>query len=104
LRHYAATQNWGPDDYQVFVFFNPDWGQLHFILVGNAFAVKDGENPWFSVHRFLEHELKDAPDLWEALHWTVQTFDQVKERGRFAIPNVYEDINDVIAAVPASWQ
>src|SRR5207245_1000436 len=81
LRHYATTQKWGPDDYQVFVHYTPDWGQLYFILVGRAFAVKDGENPWFSVRHFLEHELKDVPDLWEALHWTVQTFDQVKARG-----------------------
>jgi hypothetical protein len=102
FRHFASTRHWGPEDYQVFVRLNLDWGAIHLILVARAFPATDGENPWLTVHQFLEHEFKDDRPLFESLHFVVRTYDQVEEGGTNGIPHSYEDLNDLVVARPDS--
>jgi hypothetical protein len=92
FRRYALTQHWGPDDYQVFVRLNLDWGAIHLILVAKEFRSPDGGDPWASVDRFLEDDLKDDRALYESLRLVLHTYDQVKEGGLYGIPRSYEDI------------
>jgi hypothetical protein len=97
FRRYASTQHWGPDDYQVFVRPNLDWGAIHLILVAKGFSGDHAGDPWLAVRQFLEKELKDDPSLFETLHLVVRTYDQVKEGGTYRIPSSYEDINDLLS-------
>ena len=100
FEHYATTQHWRPDDYQVFVRLNLDWGAIHLILVAKAFPAANGEDPWLAVRQFLEQELKDDRALFEALHVVLETFDQVKEGGLDRIPRSYEDIRYLLHSAP----
>lgn len=102
FQKYTSTLNWSPSDYQLFVRFNEEWGQIHLILVAKAFPQKKPEDQWLSVKEFLRKEFKDDPALRDALHLVLLTFDQVAEGGLYSIGPDFEDINDLLTSRPAA--
>jgi hypothetical protein len=97
FHRYAESQGWTKDDYQVWVEPNPEWGRLHVILVARAFPGRFIEDHWLSVIDFLDKDLKDEPELLEALNLTLRTFDQVKEGGIYSLSPNYFNVDDLVA-------
>jgi hypothetical protein len=91
FQRYARSKYWGPEDYRIYVRPNWDWGRINVILA--ARRLPDGpQDPWSSIRSFLERDLKDAPDLFNALGFTVSTFEQIQRGGLHGIPENYEEL------------
>jgi len=102
LRRYATAQGWQPGEYLIFISANEGWGYINIILVAKAIPGKDYFRRWESVINFLEKELKHDRPLFEALGLVLRTFDQVAEGGLYAIPDSYEEAEELFPGLSAS--
>jgi len=98
LQRYAAAQGWRPGEYRIYFRPNEEWGYIKIILVAKGFPGKDEFEQWESVINLLEKELKDDRPLFEALGLNLRTFDQVAEGGIYAIPDSYEEVEDLLGS------
>ncbi len=102
FRDFAASQGWGPDDYRLLFSVNEDWGQVQVIFVAAAFPGSDEDERWMKVYEFVEKNLKDEPSLWNALHFTLRTFDQLAEGGLYSIAPGFVDVEDILVGGPSA--
>jgi hypothetical protein len=100
FRRYAESAHWSPGDYRIFVRPNWDWGRINFILAARSFP-DSSQGPWFSVRSFLEKDLKDAPELFNAIGLTVSTFEQIQRGGLHGISEDYEELAQPPGSAPA---
>lgn len=95
LRDYAGSQDWGPDDYRIFVEPVEEWGRIHIMLVVKAFPRKLMEDSWATVVDYLETRLADDPALFDSINLSLHTFDQVKRGGLSSIGPGYIDADQL---------
>ena len=101
FQRYAESVHWAPGDYRIFVRPNWDWGRINVILAARKFP--DGpQDPWFTIRSFLERDLKDAPELMNAIGLTVSTFEQIQRGGLHGIPEDYEELTQPAASGPGA--
>ena len=100
FRQYACGLGWTHDDYQLWIYAVPEWGQIHTILVARESPPgNDSFEWWKSVLDSLEASLGDDPDLLDSIGLVVQTFDRVKQGGLGAIPSSYLDADELVRAI-----
>jgi hypothetical protein len=97
FREYAATQGWSPQDYQIFIRINPDWGQVHVLFVAKTFPDPDTNRQWMNMMKGIEGPLPDIMENLASLDLTLRTFDQVNEGGIYSIGTQFVDIDEVLA-------
>lgn len=102
VRSFAARHGWGPGDYRAYVQVNETWGYIHLLLAAKAFPGKTPEEQWLAVLDHLDAELKDDRLLFDALHLTLRTFDQIAEGGLYAVGEQFVPIGELVAPAPAA--
>jgi len=95
FHRYAKSQGWQKEDYRVYYETNPDWGRIHVVLGARRFPRETTEENWLSVIDFIDEDLKDSPELLDAISLTLRTFDQLEGRGLYALNPSYVDSEDV---------
>lgn len=93
LMAYAQKHGWGHQDYEVWMRPNLEWGRIHVVLVARAFQGRDRFESYSEVREFLEHELKDDPELVDAIGLVLKDPQQAAEGGIFGIGPDYELVN-----------
>src|SRR5437773_1576282 len=85
FREYASARGWGPEDYRLYVWPNPDWFALHFLLVVRDYPHGNYDAAYDEILDFLESRLKDNPELFRMVGLSLLTFAEVEQRGEAAI-------------------
>jgi hypothetical protein len=92
---YAATQGWGPGDYEIYVRPNLDWNAIHAVLAARAFPSSDYHQNYDAIHDFVKERLKDEPFLRDALGFALVTIDDLDNTGLGGIRSKYLTAEDL---------
>jgi hypothetical protein len=98
---YARWRGLNTGEYRIFVNPHLEWGQCHVIFAMADIPDRIG-NPWFDIMYFLDGVYQEDPGLLDLLSFTVSTFAQIQAGGYHALPEIYEDINDILIQDPAA--
>jgi hypothetical protein len=94
LLKFAGDRNWNPNDFHVFFRLNLDADRFHMIFVGPDFDRKDYFEAFKLVWRSLYDQLGDGSnrtDLLSSLSLSLLGTNQMRLRGKFAIPPDYQE-------------
>jgi hypothetical protein len=96
IQTYAGLIGWKDEDYSVYAWVNPSWGQIHVLIV-----VADIDDDVLARQRLelLDHLRLELGNLVEAISLTLHSKARVHHGGLYAIGPEFEKIDDLIVAM-----